>query len=299
MTRVGFLGLGTMGGGMAMRLVGAGFPLRVWNRGAGRAAALRQAGAIVANSPRDAASGSEVVISMVADDGASRAVWTGPDGALAGAGRRALLIECSTLSPAWVAELSAAAAERGCTFLDAPVTGSKPHAAAGELLFLVGGDADVLERARPILKPMSRDVVHVGPVGSGARLKLVNNFVCGVQAAALAEALALVEASGLDAEKAVTVLANGAPGSPLVKALSARMTARDYGVQFMLSLMRKDLAYAVDEAARYQLPLQTAMTARDLFQKAIDAGWGGSDMAAVRETLKPRGASARTSGPST
>src|SRR5262245_21057 len=106
MTRVAFLGLGTMGGGMAMRLAGAGFPLRVWNRSAERAAALGRVGAAVANSPREAASESDVVITMVADDGASRAVWTGSDGALAGVVRGALLVECSTLSPAWIQELS-------------------------------------------------------------------------------------------------------------------------------------------------------------------------------------------------
>ena len=298
MQRVAFLGLGTMGSGMARRLAGAGLELRVWNRSPGRSDALRQAGATIASSPRDAAASAGVVISMVADDTASRAVWMGTDGALSAAPRGALLIECSTVSPAWIQELSAAAAGRGCAFLDAPVTGSKPHAASGELVFLVGGDPDVFERARPVLQPMSRDAIHFGPTGSGARMKLVNNFVCGVQAAALAEALALVEASGLDVEKAVAVLANGAPGSPLVKALSTRMTARDYGVQFMLSLMRKDLAYAVAEAARHEVPLKTAVIARDVFQSAIDAGWGDSDMAAVLEAVRPHGKARKSAGQS-
>jgi len=296
MTRVAFLGLGTMGGGMAMRLAAAGFPLRVWNRSPERADALRQTGVTIASSPRDAGADADVVISMVADDEASRAVWTGADGALAAATRGALLIECSTLSPVWITELAAFAAERGCAFLDAPVTGSKPQAAAGELLFLVGGDAAAFERAKPVLQPMSREAIHLGPIGSGARMKLVNNFVCGVQAATLAEALAFVEASGLDVGKAVTVLANGAPGSPLVKALSARMTARDYRVLFMLSLMRKDLAYAVDEAARYELPLETAKTARAVFQEAIDEGWGASDMSAVLESVKAHRLGGKTGG---
>jgi len=296
MMRVAFLGLGTMGGGMAMRLAAAGFPLRVWNRSPGRAEAFQRPGVPLASSPRDAAAGADVVISMVADDDASRAVWTGADGALAAAAGGALLIECSTLSPVWITALAAAAAERGCAFLDAPVTGSKPQAEAGELLFLVGGDAVAFERAKPLLQPMSREAMHLGPVGSGARMKLVNNFVCGVQAATLAEALALVEASGLEVGKAVTVLANGAPGSPLVKALSGRMTARDYRVLFMLSLMRKDLSYAIDEAARHDLPLETAKTARAMFQEAIDAGWGSSDMSAVLESVKGHRIGAKTGG---
>jgi 3-hydroxyisobutyrate dehydrogenase len=168
------------------------------------------------------------------------------------------------------------------------VTGSKPHAASGELLFLVGGDADVLDRAWSVLEAMSRAIVHLGGVGTGARMKLVNNFVCGVQAAALAEALAFSEASGLDPGAAMTVLVNGAPGSPLIKAVSARMLARDYTVMFMLSLMRKDLDDAAAEAQRAGVTLETATVARDLFDRAIRAGLGGKDFAAVAESIPGR-----------
>jgi 3-hydroxyisobutyrate dehydrogenase len=288
MENVAFLGLGVMGGGMAARLVAAGFPLTVWNRTPARAAALRHAGTAVAATPREAAAGADVIVSMVADDRASRAVWTGADGALASARRGAIAIECSTLSPGWILELSALAAARSVSFLDAPVTGSKPHAANGELLFLVGGEADVLDRARPVLASMSRGVVHLGGAGSGARMKLVNNFVCGVQAAALAEALAFIEASGLDRVAAVDVLANGAPGSPLLKGVSARMLSRDYAVMFMLSLMRKDLDYAAEEARRHGVTLETARAARDLFDRAVAAGWGDADFAALVETIPGR-----------
>src|SRR5262249_61273521 len=134
--------------------------------------------------------------------------------------------------------------------LDAPVTGSKSHAAAGELTFLVGGPETALERARPVLEAMSKKIVHVGPTGSGAILKLINNFMCGVQAASLAEALVWIERSGLNPETAVQVLASGAPGSPLVQTVSARMMAHDFTPNFHLSLMRKDLAYASEEASK-------------------------------------------------
>src|SRR5260221_10273756 len=261
MQTVAFMGLGTMGGGMARRLLGAGFPLVVWNRTAARAEPLASLGATVASSPRDAASRADVVISMLADDRASRSAWLGDAGAVAGMKRGAIAIESSTVSPEWVDELSADVRRATCNFLDAPVTGSKTHAAAGELLFLVGGDVAVLERVRPMLAVMGRETIHLGPTGSGARLKLINNFVSGVQAAALAEAIAFIERSGLDPTQAIGVLTNGAPGSPLVKTISARMASRDYTVNFALALMRKDLAYAQHEAARVKLPLATAAAA--------------------------------------
>jgi 3-hydroxyisobutyrate dehydrogenase len=285
MTSVAFLGLGVMGGGMAGRLLSAGFPVSVWNRSADRAEAFRERGATVAQSPRDAAAGADVIISMVADDEASRDVWLGAGGAIGGARQGTLLIESSTVSPRWIAELGTEALACGCEVLDAPVTGSRTQAASGELLFLVGGEAEPLERARPVLTPMSRDILHVGPLGSGARLKLINNFICGVQAAALAEGLAFVEKSGLDFDAALTVLQNGAPGSPLVKAVSNRMATRDYTVFFKLALMRKDLDYAIAEGARHGLDLTTAENARALFDRAVGQ-WGELDFSAVIESLR-------------
>ena len=192
------------------------------------------------------------------------------------------------MSPDWIVELAQLVAARGALCLDAPVTGSKGHAAAGELMFLVGGDAAVLERMRTVLAAMSRATVHLGPLGSGARMKLVNNFVCGVQAAALAEGLTFAEACGLDPAAATEVLANGAPGSPLVKAVSARINARNYDVQFLLPLMKKDLTYAMTEAQRWGVPLRTAEVARDLFDSAIRAGWADADFAAVAEAIPGR-----------
>jgi len=291
MQKVAFLGLGLMGSRMAARLLMAGVKLTAWNRGAERAAALRDRGATIAASPREAVWDADVIVSMVADDEASRSVWTGENGALAGARSDAVAVECSTLSPAWVLQLAERAAVAGLGFADAPVTGSKPQADAGELLFLVGGDREVVERARPVLQPMSREIVHVGPVGSGARMKLVNNFMSGVQAAALAEALAFVEACGLEAGAAMSVLMNGAPGSPLVKTVGARMMGRDYDVNFLLSLMRKDIAYAIDEAQRHGVTLRTAAAARELYDAAIADGRGGADFAAIAESVPGKPAS--------
>jgi 3-hydroxyisobutyrate dehydrogenase len=278
-----------MGSGMARNLLGAGFPLAVYNRTAEKAAPLVEAGARLARTPREAAAGAALVIAMVADDAASRALWLGADGgdgALAAAAPGTVLVESSTVTPEWIAELAAEAERRGCALLDAPVTGSRAQAAAGELNFLVGGDAAVLERARPALAAMGRSVVHVGPTGSGALLKLVNNFLTGAQVAALAEGLALVERAGLDRDTALAVLTNGAPGSPAVKTMSARMTARDYTPNFHLSLMAKDLAYAERAGERHGVRLTTAATARAAFDRAAAAGLGDADFSAVVEPLR-------------
>ena len=283
---VAILGLGTMGTGMASNLLKAGFSVSVYNRTAVKALAMVGAGARFASTPAEAAKNASVVISMLADDAASREVWLGKDGALGAAKERAVLIESSTVSPAWIAELAGLAAQRGADFLDAPVTGSRLQAEAGQLSFLVGSNDAALERAAPILKAMSKEIVHLGPVGSGAKMKLINNFLCGVQIASLAEGLAWIERSGLDREKALVVLKSGAPGSPLLGAISARMADRNYRVNFLLSLMAKDLLYAQNEAAHCNVDLKTADAARSLFEVAIQQGFGDEDMSSVIEPLR-------------
>jgi 3-hydroxyisobutyrate dehydrogenase len=285
---VAVMGLGLMGSGMASRLVGHGFNVTVFNRSAQKAEALGALGAKVAKTPGEAAQGADFVISMLADDGAAREVWLGAEGAMKNVNRDAVLIECSTVSVQWVKELSAAAGKRGCELLDAPVTGSKSHAAAGELLFLVGGSDRALAKARPVLAAMSRDIFHLGPTGSGALVKLINNFVCGVQVVAIAEALALMERTDLDVAKALAVLTEGAPGSPLVKALSKRMTSRDYTPNFMLKLMKKDLQYAIEEAGRHSMSLATAAAALGTMSKAEEAGNGDKDFSSVVELLRKK-----------
>jgi 3-hydroxyisobutyrate dehydrogenase len=278
---VAILGLGIMGGGMAQRLISANFPLTVYNRSRDKCAPLARAGAFVADSPREAASRAQIVLSMLADDSASRAVWLGENGALAGVAAGSILIESSTLTVDWVKELEAAAARRNCKFLDAPVTGTKPHASTGELLFLAGGSVEALTAARPALSVLGRDVIHLGPTGSGALMKLINNFLCGVQAASFAEALSLIHAGGLDKEKAVSILTAGAPGSVIVKRVAERIATGDFTPNFALRWMAKDISYALDSAARNGVALQTASAALSEFQRAIAQGLGDEDFSAV------------------
>lgn len=283
--RVAVLGLGIMGARMAARLLSAGFPLTVYNRSREKALPFSGPGARVASSPDEAAVRAEIVISMVADDLASRDVWLGGRGVLNTASRGSILIECSTLSVGWIKELATEAAQRGCEFLDAPVTGTKPHAASGELLFLVGGDRAVLDAVRPVLSVLGRDVIHLGPHGSGAMMKLINNFVCGVQAASLAEAMAMIDAGGLDRAKAVSVLTEGAPGSGIVKRVASRAAANDFDPNFTLRLMAKDLMYAVNEASAKGIRLQTGSCALEVFREAIATGLGDEDFSAVTKAF--------------
>ena len=287
--RVALLGLGAMGEGMARRLLRAGFPLTVYNRTPAKARALAAEGAAAAATPRQAAAGAEVILSMVSDDPASRELWLGAEGALSGAQRGAIAIESSTVTVGWTAELAAAARERGLELLDAPVTGSKPQAKAGELRFLVGGSAAALDRVRPVLAAMSQGMFHLGPSGSGARMKLINNFMAGVQVANIAEALALVERSGLDRAQALEILVQGAPGSPIVRTMAGRMIANEFDPpNFMLRLMAKDLGYAAGEAKAHGMALATAAGASTLFAQGIAAGLGDKDMSALVEYFRAK-----------
>jgi len=165
--KVALLGLGTMGSGMAQNLLKADFPLTVYNRTRAKAEALEAAGAVVAQSPAAAAHGATVVLAMLADDNASRVAWLGADGALAAMQPGSIAVECSTLSPDWVAELNGAAGDRGLHMVEAPVTGSRMQAEGGQLNFLVGADEEALALVEPVLRSMSKEILHLGPVGSG------------------------------------------------------------------------------------------------------------------------------------
>jgi 3-hydroxyisobutyrate dehydrogenase len=284
--KIAILGLGIMGAGMARQLAQKGFDLTVWNRDAAKAAPLAAAGARVAGSAADAARGADMVLAMLANDEASRGIWLGEAGALAAMRADSIAIESSTLTVEWIRELAAAAKTRGIGFLDAPVTGSKAQADSGSLSFLVGGPAELLDRVRPALSAMSGSIAHLGPVGSGAMMKLINNFLCGVQVASLAEAIAMAERSGLDARQAAAVLGAGSPGSPLVRVVAQRMLDRAYEPNFFVPLMAKDLGYASQAFARAGIEIKSADVARERFVAADRAGFAQKDIASIIELLR-------------
>ena len=287
MLNVAVLGLGTMGEGIARNVLKAGFPLTVYNRTRARAEALAPLGAVVAGTPREAAETADVVIAMVADDSASRAVWLGPDGALGAASNGAVLVECGTLSLDWVRELAGRSSARGVSFLDSPVTGSRAQAAEGQLGLFVGGEPEALAKARPVLESISQSIAHLGPNGAGALMKLINNMLGAVQAASLAEGLVLAERAGLDVAQVARLLANGAPGSGMVKRKAGLMVAQDYAdAQFALRLMRKDVTYALRAADEYGVNTPTAAIAREMYKLAENLGFGGADHAAVAESYR-------------
>lgn len=283
---VALLGLGTMGHGMASNLLKAGFPLTVWNRTPAKAEFLARNGAKIAATPAQAAKEAQIVIAMVSDDEVSRSVWLGAEGALAAMHPGAIAVDSSTLSPDWIAELQAAVSDRALRMADAPVTGSRMQAESGQLTFLVGADDETLAAITPVLRPMSKEILHLGPVGSGTQMKLINNFLSAVQVSSFAEAVAWIERTGLSRGTALDFLKRAAPGSPIFATMAERMTRRTYDVHFLLRLIEKDLRYAHAAAAKLGVELSMSSAAEKLFRAAREKGWGDKDMSAVLEAVR-------------
>lgn len=294
---VAFLGLGRMGRPMADSLADgltAGADrIVVWNRTAEKAEAFVEQHPGVAqraSTPAAAARGADVVVSMMADDAAADEVHLGPDGTLAATPLPAVVVESGTLAPSTVRRIAAAAAQRGSAFLDAPVSGSVDAARQGTLVLLVGGDADALERARPTLERLGREVVHLGVAGRGALAKLLVNGVLHALNQSVAEALALAEAAGLDTETFYDVLADSAAGAPMLGYRRAQYLKSDAPVSFALRLAAKDVALLVAEAEREGTPAAQARLVLAQLQSAVQAGYGQDDMAALARHLGSSGA---------
>jgi len=246
MARVAFIGLGRMGHGMAGRYIDAGFSVSVWNRSKAKAEDLIARGARWATSPEDAAIDADAVVTMVADDEASRAVWLTKDGAAATMKAGTLAIECSTVSHRHALDLAQELRSRGLIYIDSPVTGLPDAAASGKLTLLVGAEAADLEKARPYLTPLAIVIRHFGAVGNGTVYKLINNLMGAIQIAGLAEGLAIAEQAGLDMNQVLDAIQSGVAASPQVIRHSKRMVARNFsGATFTAALRHKDAAYAV------------------------------------------------------
>jgi 3-hydroxyisobutyrate dehydrogenase len=282
MQRVAILGLGIMGGGMAANWLAKGFELSVWNRTRAKAEPLAAKGARIAATPREAAAGADFIFAMVTDDAASRGVWLGADGALAGAKSGAIAVESSTLTPDWVRELARHAEAKRCGFLDAPVGGSRQAAASGELRLFVGGEPQTYEAARPALAAVGSKMDLLGPVGAGATWKLINNQLAAGQIAALAEALEVAKKAGFKDEQISDLILGGAPASPIVKLKLPRMLGRDFEpADFALNLMLKDARYAAALAQSLGAHAEMIAGAAKAFARAEAKGLGEKDIAAV------------------
>jgi len=282
LTKVAVLGLGAMGARMAARLIAAGYAVTVWNRTAERAEPLVTAGARPAETPREAASGAEVIIAVLRDDEASRAVWLDrATGAMAGVAAGAIAVESSTLSLAWMRTLGAAFRRSDAAFLEAPVVGSRPQAEAGQLIHLVGGDPDVLGRVAPVLATIGAARHWCGAVGSGAAMKLAVNGLFGIQVAAVAEWLGLLGRIGLDPARAVDILAATPVLSPAAKGAAASTLAREFAPMFPVELAGKDFAYALAAAADAERGIPVTAAVHRVIAAAIAAGFGGANLTGI------------------
>ncbi len=285
---VGLIGLGLMGRPMGANLLKAGFPLVVWNRTRARAEALAQQGARVAATPREAAAACDVLLTMVSDPPALESVLWGADGTLAGLCRGSAYVDSSTVSPALARRIAGACAERGVEFLDAPVTGGTWGAEKGELVFMVGGNAETLKRVEPVLSAMGKKWFHLGAYGAGQTVKLAMNMILALQVDALAEALALVTSAGVPGERLIEVLQSSMARAQVLDVKAPMMLAGKYAPSFPLRLMHKDLGLALDLANQTGVPLPATAAAREIYNAVKGTATEDVDYAAVARFWEKR-----------
>jgi 3-hydroxyisobutyrate dehydrogenase len=291
MTKIGYLGGGNMAQAMVTRLLAAGHEVTLYNRTLDRVRNLEKAGARLARSPREAAIGAEMVFSSVTDVTASKAVWLGPDGALsAGLAPGSLIVEHSTLAHEWVLELDGFVRERGLRYADCPVVGRPDAAAAGQLAIYFGGDAADLEAIRPLITPLSKEIFHLGPVGTGTAFKLIYNAYGVVQIVGLAEALSAAEAAGIDLPTALRAIINNNTGSPHVRKHGPFMASGQHEDPpgFTANGRVKDMSYGVALEEKLGEDPITTRSALAVFQKMVDLGWADLADSKVIDAIRKR-----------
>jgi 3-hydroxyisobutyrate dehydrogenase len=279
--KIAWLGLGIMGSLQAAHLAKAGHELTVWNRTRSKADAWAdEHGATVAATPAEAADGAEVLFTMLVD---------GPQVAatLDGVGGEGLLaVDMSTIGAPAAREIGASLAERGVRFMDAPVTGSAPKAADGTLTIMAGGEASDYARAEPLLREMGELVLHVGPLGHGQAIKLINNSVAAANASTVGQALIAGQAAGVDLDALVQVMGAGSGGSAMLDLKAGPMRRHDYTTLFKLEHMLKDVRLCLEEAQAAGVGFPSAAAVRDVLSAGIGRGLGDADFAALIEVLQ-------------
>ena len=288
MLTVAMAGTGRMGSAMARALARGDVELVLWNRSGGRADDLaRELGARTAAAPAEASAAADVAISMLADGDAVREVWSGPEGLVAGARPGSVLVDMSTVPPDTLAEFAEPARERGAGILDAPVSGSVALAESGQLTIMAGGSEQDLERARPVLDLVAKQVTHVGPLGSGAALKLAVNALIFALANALSEALVLAERAGIDRSLAYEVFTSSAAGAPFVGYKhDAYVDPDGTPVAFSFDLAAKDLGLITQLADRLGVPMAQARVNQALIAEASAHLGADHDFSAVASHLR-------------
>jgi 3-hydroxyisobutyrate dehydrogenase len=285
--RVGFIGLGIMGSRQAANLRRAGFELTVYNRTRATAEAwAAEHGGTVAATPEEVAGASGVVITMVVDGDQVEEVLLGDAGAASGAREGALFVDMSTISPVDTRRIGAALAQRGIRFMDAPVTGSAPKARDGTLTIMAGGAAEDFARARPLFDAMGELVVHVGDLGHGETIKLINNAVAAANTATVAQALLVAKATGVDLDALVEIMSAGSGASAMLALKAGPMREHDFAPLFKLEHMLKDVRLCLEEAQRAGVPFPAAAATREALTAAMGRGLGDQDFAAILETFE-------------
>ena len=284
--RVGFVGLGTMGGAMAANAARAGFDVSAWNRTPGRADELKDLGVAMRESPAKVAAASDVVITIVSDTPDVESVLFGPDGVAAGAEHGSLVIDMSTISPSATRDFAARLAQTDVAMLDAPVSGGSEGAKKGTLSIFVGGEAADLERARPVLASLGTTITHVGPIGAGQAVKAVNQVILAGTYLGVAEGIVLALKSGLDVDQVVGALSGGAAQSWVLTNRSGRMLENDYPLGFKVALHRKDLGIALGMARELGASLPVSALCEAIEAGLMGQGHADDDMSAVARAIR-------------
>ena len=272
--RIGYVGLGIMGRGMARNLLKAGFSVEVWNRTASRMEELAADGAKPASSPAEVAANCDIIITCVSDTPDVEAVILGENGVLQGARAGSLVIDCSTISPQSTRDIAAKLAEKGVHFLDAPVSGGSEGAAKGTLTIMVGGEAADVERATPVFQAMGKTITHVGPTGAGQMVKLVNQILVVGNCLAMCEAMLFAEAGGLDQQKTFNAISQGAAGSWMFTNRAPQIMRRDWRPGFTIDLQQKDIRLVLEAADQMGVPLMGTGMIFQLYRTLQQMGLG-------------------------
>ena len=286
MADLGFVGLGTMGGRMARRLLDAGHRVTGYNRTRARAQWLVDMGMVMADAPRAVAEASEVTFSMLANDGALLAIAEGDDGVLAGMGPGKVYVDMSTVSPSISRDLALRVTGKGASMLDAPVSGSAVTVEAGTLSFMVGGDAATLERVTPYLKDIGPTITHVGGNGQAAAMKIAINLSLPVQVLAFSEGLLLAERSGIPRDVALEAMVNSVAASPMLKYRAPLIGDTTKEALFDVTMIQKDLELALEMGHQLGVPLNTAAVTNQMLTTARGMGLGNKDFIIFHEMLR-------------
>jgi 2-hydroxy-3-oxopropionate reductase len=284
--KIGFIGLGIMGGPMARNLVEAGYDVVVYNRSRGVVEELKKEGATGATGPRDVAENSDVVITMLPDSPDVEAVVSGEGGVLEGLRDGSLLVDMSTISPVVTEELAAAVEKNGASMLDAPVSGGDVGAQQGTLSIMVGGSEEDFERARPLFEVMGGTVNHVGPTGAGQVVKAANQVVVALTIEAVSEALVLGSKGGVAPEKILDVLGGGLAGNKVMEVKREKFLSHDFSPGFRSELHHKDLGIALAAAREYGISLPNTAAVDQMLQTMKKKGWGGEDHSALLRVIE-------------